>query len=404
MKPRIAFVVHRYAKEVTGGSENHCREVAERMQKWYDVEVLTTCAIDHLSWKNFFPEGETSVNGVPVRRYPTTEERHLLNFHKIYDRIFVEQLSIDQEWEMLRYQGPYCPDLISWLKRNQSRYDAVIFFTYLYYPVIAGMPLCKEKAVFVPTAHDEASLYLHVLDELFHLTPHIMFNSEEERLLLQRRFSLPSHVGRIVGMGIDEPQPGDPHVSWEDLRPRITGRHVLTYVGRVENGKGCDELVENFLRFTEDEDRGDVLLLLLGNRTLPLPSSRQILSPGYVPEFVKYHALKHTTVAVAPSPLESLCIAALESWMHRLPLLVNGRCPVLAGHCVRSNGGLWYTSYPEFREALKMLLDDAPLRSVLGNQGRSYVESFFRWDVVEHAYRDVLETVINGRTAAAGVP
>lgn len=394
MKGRIAFVIHRYAKEVTGGSEIHCREVAERMLKCYDVEVLTTCAIDHLSWKNALPPGESNIGGVTVRRFPTAGERHLLNFHRLYDRIFLEQLSTDEEWEMLRHQGPYCPDLVQWLKRNHARYDAVVFFTYLYYPVIAGLPLVKDKAVFVPTAHDEASLYLHVLDEVFRSTSRILFNSEEERNLLQRRFNLAAGTGRIVGMGISEPTQGDLHVSWEDLQPRLAGNQVLTYVGRVENGKGCDELVEFFLRYVEDEKRSDLLLLLLGNRTLPLPASRQILSPGYVPEYVKYQALESTDVAIAPSPLESLCIAALESWMHRKALLVNGRCPVLAGHCRRSNGGLWYTNYEEFRQALKMLLENEPLRNTLGRQGRTYVEQNFRWEVVENAYREVVDEVI----------
>jgi glycosyltransferase involved in cell wall biosynthesis len=74
--------------------------------------------------------------------------------------------------------------------------------------------------------------------------------------------------------------------------------------------------------------------------------------------------------------------------------LVNGRSPVLAGHCVRSNGGLWYTNYGEFREALKALLADRARRMTLGAQGRAYVQSRYRWDVVESVYMEAIERVM----------
>jgi glycosyltransferase involved in cell wall biosynthesis len=390
---RVAFVVQRYGTEITGGSEAHCREIAERMSRNYDVEVLTTCATDHLSWKNALPEGVSQVNGVRVRRFPTREERHLLNFHRIYDRIFTSELTPEEEQQLLRYQGPYCPDLIDYLKRHSSDYDAFVFFTYMYYTTIYGLPLVKDKAIFVPTAHDEASLYIRLLDDVFHQTPRIMFNTDEERYLLQRRFNLPSEVGRIVGMGIDVPEAGAADPYWEKLNATLAGMKVLTYVGRVENGKGCDELVDHFTRFVGEQKRADLLLLLLGKRTLPLAPHPQILSPGFVSEYVKFHALASTHIAIAPSPFESLCIAALESWMHRRPLLVNGQCPVLVGHCIRSNGGLWYSSYSEFRECLNKLLGEEELRIALGENGREYVERNYRWPVVEQAYIEELESV-----------
>jgi glycosyltransferase involved in cell wall biosynthesis len=203
-------------------------------------------------------------------------------------------------------------------------------------------------------------------------------------------------------MGVSNPDPGTPDPLWdEDLKKKVDGRQVVTYLGRVENGKGCDELVEFFRRFVDEQKRSDVVLLLLGKRTLPLLPHQQILSPGFVSEYAKYQALAATDVAIAPSPFESLCIAALESWMHRRPLLVNGRCPVLAGHCIRSNGGLWYSNYGEFRESMKLLLSDADLRSTLGNNGRAYVEENYRWPVVEQAYIDELESLFAAQQRTA---
>ncbi|MBC8165950.1 MAG: glycosyltransferase family 4 protein [Bryobacteraceae bacterium] len=399
-RPRIAFVIQRYGLEITGGSEALCRKVAEKLASHYDIEVLTSCAIDHLSWKNVLPEGRSVLNGVTIHRFPATEERHLLNFHRVYDRIFLEQLTDDQERDMIHHQGPCCPALIDRILRTQSSCDAFVFFTYLYWPTVVGLDKVKEKAIFVPTAHDETSLYLHVLDELFRVTPHLLFNSDEERFLTLRRFTLPESTGRVAGMGIDEPEPGETDPGWGSLRDRLRGNRILTYVGRVENGKGCDELVDFFLRFVREENRLDITLLLLGNRTLPLPPHPQIVSPGFVSEYVKFQALASTDIAIAPSPFESLCIAALESWMHRRPVLANGKCAVLVGHCIRSNGGLWYTSYPEFRETVKLLLSNAELRAALGKQGRGYVEQNYRWPVIEQIWRDEIDSVIASQASA----
>jgi glycosyltransferase involved in cell wall biosynthesis len=399
VKPRIAFIIQRYGEQMTGGAESHCRQIAERLAGRYDVEVLTTCATDHLSWKNALPEGPQTLNGVAIRRFRSVGERKLLEFHEIYDRIFLTQLSPAEEYEMIRLQGPHTPDLIEYVRAHKRDYDAFIVFTYLYYTTVHTLPLLQSKALFVPTAHDETALYVHILDELFRQTPHMLFNSEEEQFLLQRRFSLPSSVGRVTGLGIDEPEPGEPDPAWGKLRQQLENRLVLTFLGRVENGKGCDELVDFFLRFVKEESREDLTLLLLGRRTLPLAPHPQILSPGYVSEYIKFQALEMTDIGMAPSPFESLCMAALETWMHGRPMLVNGRAPVLAGHCVRSNGGLWYTSYGEFREALKVLLADRALGTALGAQGRAYVRSRYRWDIVESIYVEEIERV---RAEAAG--
>jgi len=395
-KPKVAFVIQRYGEDITGGSESHCRQVVERLLPWFDIEVLTSCGRDHLTWRNDYPAGVSEINGVLVRRFPSKSTRDLLHFHELYDQIFQRQLSRAEEFELIRRQGPDVPDLVDYVKANHSRYDAFVCFTYLYYPVVHTLPLVARKAIFVPTAHDEASLYVHLLDELFHATPYIFFNTEEEKHLLQKRFVLPERVGRVVGMGFEPPQPGGSATAdWESLQASIAGKRLFTYVGRVENGKGCDELVDYFQRFKRQHDRdGDLTLLLLGRRTLPLPPDSSIVSPGYVSEYAKVQAVSRSTIAVAPSPLESLCMAAMEAWMAGIPVLANGKSPVLVGHCLRSNGGLWYSSYEEFCEALKMLLRDENLRAQLGAMGRLYVEQNYRWDSVIAAYREVLNEII----------
>jgi len=395
-KHRIAFVIQRYGEGLTGGAEAECRQIAERMTRYYEVEVLTTTALDHLSWRNVLPAGRSELNGVAVCRFPSEAERNLAGFHRIYDRIFLTQLTPEEEHEMLRQQGPHCPKLIQYLHDCREDYDAFVFFTYMYYPTCLGLPLVKSKAAFVPTAHDETALYMHLLDELFRQTPHLLFNSHEERHLLQRRFNLPGNVGRVVGLGVEAADPGPPDPAWEPLAERLRGHQVLMYLGRVENGKGCDELVDFFLRYRDQVSREDLLLMLVGKRTLPIPDHPQILPTGHVSEYVKQQLLRTVDVVVASSPYESLSLAALEGLLFERPLLVNGRSPVLVGHCLRSNGGLWYRDFEDFSEALSVLLDSPELRQRMGAQGRQYVQTNFRWEDVERAYREVLDGIISG--------
>ena len=83
MKKKILFVVQRYGLEVNGGAELHCRQLAERLKDEYDVSVLTTCAIDYVTWKNEYKEGIEHINGVKVIRKKVDFERNQKKFNKI---------------------------------------------------------------------------------------------------------------------------------------------------------------------------------------------------------------------------------------------------------------------------------------------------------------------------------
>src|SRR4030042_6972970 len=80
---KLAFVVQRYGMEINGGAELHCRWIAEHMGKYSDVEVLTTRALDYITWKNHYPRGQGVVNGVPVRRFSVTRTRHPERFGRL---------------------------------------------------------------------------------------------------------------------------------------------------------------------------------------------------------------------------------------------------------------------------------------------------------------------------------
>src|SRR5213078_4821679 len=177
---KIAFVVQRYGPEVLGGAEHLCRLLAERLATQHDVEVLTTCARDYMTWANEYPEGSDRIRGVTVRRFANAQTRDLAAFNTYSDWIYSHQHSRNDEMEWLKQQGPWSPALIEHLRRQQQQYDVLVFFTYLYAPTVLGLEIAPSRSVLVPTAHDEPPIQLGIFREVFSRPAAVIYNTESE--------------------------------------------------------------------------------------------------------------------------------------------------------------------------------------------------------------------------------
>src|SRR5262245_33679330 len=84
---RVSFVIPRYGAEGVGGAETLTRGLAEHLAtSGTVVEVLTTCARDHLTWENAHAPGVTVEQGVVVRRFPV-KPRNTRVFAWLHQRI-----------------------------------------------------------------------------------------------------------------------------------------------------------------------------------------------------------------------------------------------------------------------------------------------------------------------------
>ena len=412
---RIAFIVQRYGTEILGGAEYACRLMAERLAARHEVEVLTTCARDYVTWQNEYPEGSDRVRGVTVRRFANAQVRDIEAFNKYSDWIFNNPHDTAAEMEWLKQQGPWSPALLDYLKRTHKNYDTLIFYTYLYAPTVLGLQIDPARSILVPTAHDEPPIHLGIYQNVFRLPKGIGYLTEVERKFVTDTFERTAAVEETIGCGVDlpphhayprpaaeeasspaeggdAPQESDEnssgnryqsHVSARGAtfrrRHRVHGPFVL-YGGRIDPGKGCEELIEYFSSYVQSG--GDASLVLMGLKLMPLPEEPFINFAGLLSEQERLLALEAATVVVIPSPYESLSLLALEALAVGTPILCNARSEVLVDHCLRSNGGLFYADRDEFVECLRLLLADERLRAAMGRSGRDYVRRNYRWDVV----------------------
>jgi glycosyltransferase involved in cell wall biosynthesis len=387
---RLAFVVQRYGPEIDGGAEYECRRVAEALRPQHDVEVLTTCARDYLTWRNVYPPGVETINGVRVRRFPVARRRRVRAFGRYADRLYATPHTFFDEAEWVRRQGPLALSLIEWIRTHADDHDVFLFYTYLYLTTTLGLPLVAHKAVLVPTAHDERPIYLDLFRSLFRIPRALVFQVEEERAFVEGRFHTAHLPSAVIGAGID-PVTG---AEGERFRRRhgIEGPYLL-YVGRVDVEKGCRALVEKFLAWRERAAE-PVTLVLMGTVALRLPRHPAIRALGFRPEGEKHDAIAGATAVVMPSPHESFSFVILEAWSQGTPVLATARSPVLRGHVERSGAGLLYDRAPgDFGAAAGSLVGDDTLRKTLGERGLDYVDTRYRWPRITQQYLAFLDRV-----------
>jgi glycosyltransferase involved in cell wall biosynthesis len=385
--------VQRYGVEVNGGAETLARRVAELLAPDVELTVLTTCALDYLSWRDHYPPGPTEVNGVRVLRFRVPRPRDLEEFERISAAAYAapKDLALGRDW--VRSQGPHSPELLAHLETDGTRYDAVAFVTYLYGTTVEALPLVAPRSLLLPAMHEEPPLRLRVFDEIFEAARLLLFSTPEELELAQRRFEVPDERARIVGAGVDELDGADPARFVDEHR--LTRPYAL-YVGRLDASKGVVDLVEHHRRYRFRHPDG-VDLVLLGGGSLPLPDEPWLHRVGFVSEQAKHDALAGAAIVVCPSPYESLSLAQIEAWTHGRPTLANAVSPVLVGNSRRAGGGLWYRGGDEYVAMLDSLAGAPPLAEAIGRQGRRYAQAFYSWDHVRDSWLGAVREVAGGR-------
>lgn len=381
---KLAFVPPRFGPGVLGGSEAVMAEAAAGLAgRGHQVEVLTTCALDHYTWENELPEGLSEEKGLAVRRFLVS--RH---FSRAGLRA---QLSIqsgtlpdyDHQVSWLGFQF-MVPGLFEHLARYGQRYDGVVFSPYMFWTTSACLPLVAGKAVLMPCLHDEPYARLDVLRPAFELPAAVWFLSEPEHELAHSLGPLAVNHS-VTGAGLAVPGAYDP----DGFRRRYgLSRPFLVYAGRREEGKGTNWLLH---AFSEAVLHGgaDVDLVLMGKGDIGLELAG--LAPelqarahdiGYVSDEARNDGFAAALAYVHPSNMESFSRTAMEAWLASVPVLARSTSRVVTWHCGRSGGGLSFADGAELAAHIAAL-SGAPARArELGQAGRRYVLEQYAWDQV----------------------
>lgn len=380
---RLCCVVHRFGADIAGGSEGHCRAIAERLAVRHDVTILTTTAKDHVTWRNDYPAGRSEYGALHVHRFPVVRPRAIRAFADISEAVFAGDASLDTQIAWFRQNGPEAPELLAHLDAHGHDYDLVLFWSFRYYQSFFGVPIVADRAVLVPTAEEDPAIRIGALSRFFSQPAGMVYLTPEEQMLVERQIEGRVPASCVIGCGLEPPRAHDRGAL---ASVGVTPPYVL-YLGRIDPNKGCETLLRFYTRWADrlptaggsDTRPRSIPLVMAGPQNMAVPSYPAVRALGYVDAPVRDALLGEASLLVVPSPYESLSMVLLEAWNHAVPALVNARCRVLEGQARRAGGALAYRNYDEFAVALDRLLGDEPMARQLGAAGRAYVEETYRW-------------------------
>lgn len=417
MKKKIAFIVQRYGLEVNGGAEYHCRILAEHLKDVYEVTILTSCAKNYLTWADEYDEGETLVNEIRVHRFASNTVRNWKKFRSLsrklkkrkpyqkvlrflgllgfYENIVPANLTEEDNSNWVKLQGPYIPSLVNYLEEKHQQYDALIFFTYLYYPTIFGVKVSPEKSILIPTAHDEPPIYFPLFRPFFKTPKAIMYNTESEKSFVTTLFKNDNIHSDIAGVGVEAAEPA---VKYDVTTLLKTDAPYFIYIGRIDGGKGCQVMFDHFLAYVKDTF-ADVKLVLVGQAFMKIPQRPSIIEMGFVDEDVKVTLLQKAEALIMPSFYESLSMVTLESMAYGIPVIANEGCEVLKDHIEESQAGFTYHDYASFKTAADKIIKQQTDVALLSSNAKKYVAKNYTWDTVINKFDKMINYVKSNNVA-----
>ena len=392
---KLAFVIPRYGAQIAGGVETLVREFATRLvNQGEQVEVWSTQALDHRTWQNELPAGQSIEEGVSVFRFPV-DERNLDQWVPIQIAISEGfRVSIEDQLKWMKHSVNSC-ELFEKIIIDGPKFDALIFAPYLFGLTFWGSQIYPDKSILLPCLHDESYAYQEIIRVMLGEVKGCIFNAEAEKDVAQ---SLVGPIkGAVVGMGFDRFEPlSDSSCSILPKSP------YLIYLGRKELGKGVGDLLDYFVKA---KDTGgisfEISLVLAGGGSvedLQRPSyfdRPDIVDLGRVSEEDKRAILTNALALIHPSVNESFSIVLMEAWREKTPVIVNAKGAVTSAHVKDSNGGLYYDNIDEFCEVINQLSSDATLCSDLGQAGSRYVYDRYSWGSVLQRFQTGIAEILN---------
>lgn len=394
----IAFVPPRFGAGVIGGAEAVLAEAAAGLAaRGHNVEILTTCAKDHFTWANEFPEGvflaadaeadgsviDLAASGpeIIVRRFPVEMDTPGVVRDRIGDRILSgDQISIQDQQQWIN-DSLRCSGLWDHVFDNGQEYRAIVFAPYMFWTTFAVSQIHPGRSIVMPCLHDEPPAYLDIFTSMMEGASGVWFLTEPERDLGERLYRLPSRR-TIVGASVEIPEsyaPGEFRVEHN-----IEGPYVY-YGGRREWGKGWDDLVNGFTRYLEERgSRPAVKLVTSGVGSIEVPPQAEgyLIDVGLLSDRQRDNAMAGAVAYLQPSAMESFSRTVLEALLASTPVIANRASDVVTWHLENSGGGVTYDGEAELVQCLDFVSDEPEAAEALVRDGRAYVTERYKLGLV----------------------
>lgn len=377
---RLGFVPARFGPGIAGGAEIVLRQLAGRLAaRGWDVEILTSCALDHLTWDNVLAPGESTEDGLRVRRFPTVRstaghERAALEAAILRG----ERLPLAQQQRWMN-DGVRMPALYHYLLDRAASYRALVFTPYMFWPAYACAQVAPDRSLLWTCLHDEPFAYLELFQPVLSGSAGLFFQTEPEHALGHRLVSrLAPHA--LVGCGVEVPASYDA----EGFRDRYgVDRPFVLYAGRREGAKGWAEMLAAFASAVTRRGLPFALVTMgVGPVEAPASIRDRVIDVGFLSDRDRDAAFAAATAYLQPSRYEAFSRTIMEAWLAGTPVVGNRRSAVVTHHVERSGAGLLYDDDAEFEECLVYLADSPETARELGAAGRGYVLANYQWDDV----------------------
>lgn len=126
------MVIPRFSDKLVGGAEIHALNFALILSKRFKITILTTTALDYITWKNELKEGNYKWKEIEIKRFKVDKPRKINRFNRLSKYVYrnYQNLSDSEIENWICQQGPVTKQLIEYIDEYQSYYD--LFFYQLF--------------------------------------------------------------------------------------------------------------------------------------------------------------------------------------------------------------------------------------------------------------------------------
>jgi len=218
----------------------------------------------------------------------------------------------------------------------------------------------------------------------------IHFTTDEElRLCSGPRLTAPAAV---VPLGVElADYAGDSTDAFYARWPRLRGRRIVLFLGRINFKKGLDLVADAFIRTAAE--RGDAHLVIAGpdNDGYRAAIARRLAAGGAIDRTTftgmlegaeKLAALRAASVFVLASYTENFGLAVVEAMAARVPLVISDRVNICREVAAAGAGIVVPCDASRVAGAIEQVLEDPVRAREMGARGRRLVAAKYTWDSV----------------------